>query len=163
MLQLGQKLEQARLSAKLNPTAAAKKLQIPRSTYQYWEKEGPPLNEIPGIIKAFSLPDNYFFVNDAELLRKKVLPLGDLEITLQDHFNLLQKFNDKVDSYAATMQRIIEAKLLEPTNLPATTSAPEKTQEEMDLDAAKGMVGTSPIVLKAGGNYEAGKKGAKKK
>lgn len=66
MLHLSEKLYRARVSAKLNMTEAAQKIGIKRSTYQYWEKEGPPLEKFSLITKAFNLPDNYFFVNNAE-------------------------------------------------------------------------------------------------
>lgn len=112
MLHLGQKLEQARLSAGLNLTEAAKKLGKKRSTYQYWEKEGPPINEIPVIVTTFNLPENYFFGNDP-LMFSKELPLGDLRVTLKDHFDLLNKQILKAEEDKAYFKEILKSSLVD--------------------------------------------------
>lgn len=161
MLQLAAKLEQARVSANLSVTEAAKKVGKKRSTYQYWEEKGPPIDEIPVITKAFGLPDNYFFVNDPEQFANNPVPLGDLRVTLKDHFELMQAKDALYREYTSVMKRIIEAKLLEPNNSSSKEEQTAKTDEQLDEEAFDS--GTSPIVDAAGGNYRVKKRKRAKK
>lgn len=65
-MQLVEKIKQARLSAGLTQGQLAKIIGISRSTYQYWEQETPSFENLKLIEKALELPNDYFFVKDAE-------------------------------------------------------------------------------------------------
>lgn len=157
MLQLAEKLQLARLSAGLNISEAAKKIGAKRSTYQYWEDKGPPLDEIPVITEALNLPDNYFFSNDPKLFEAKKLPVGDLAITLKDHFELLKDKDRLREShevtlkeYASIMRRIIEARLL-PGNISSVEAETPSQAVGEEQDEHSGLL----LSQKLGGKSEA--------
>lgn len=64
MLQIHEKIEQARISAGLSQEEMAEKLGIKRSTYQYWEQQTPSLAKIKKVAKVLNLSDDYFFGAD---------------------------------------------------------------------------------------------------
>lgn len=66
MLQIHEKIEQARVSANLTQDEMAEKLGVKRSTYQYWEKKTPSLDKIQKVAEALHLPNDYFFGNGDE-------------------------------------------------------------------------------------------------
>lgn len=72
MLQISEKLKQARLSAKLSQDELAKKLGIKRSTYQYWEENPPSLAKLQKVIKVLNLPQDYFFPSEDKTLEQLV-------------------------------------------------------------------------------------------
>lgn len=60
MLQIHEKIEQARVSAGLTQLEMAEKLGIKRSTYQYWEQKTPKMENILAVAKVLGLPKEYF-------------------------------------------------------------------------------------------------------
>lgn len=60
MLQIHQKIEQARVSAGLSQEEMAEKLGIKRSTYQYWEKKTPKIESVRAVARVLGLPESYF-------------------------------------------------------------------------------------------------------
>jgi transcriptional regulator with XRE-family HTH domain len=61
MLQIHQKIEQARISAGLTQDEMAEKLGIKRTTYQYWEQKTPSIDKIKEVARVLNLPPDYFF------------------------------------------------------------------------------------------------------
>jgi transcriptional regulator with XRE-family HTH domain len=61
MLQIHQKIEQARISAGLTQDEMAEKLGIKRTTYQYWEQVTPSIDKINRVAEVLKLPNDYFF------------------------------------------------------------------------------------------------------
>lgn len=74
MMQIHEKIKQARLSARLTQQEIADKIGIKRSTYQYWEQETPSMENIKQVQIALKLPDDYFFVNSDEGTGKEETP-----------------------------------------------------------------------------------------
>lgn len=109
-MQIHEKIKQARISANLTEEELAKKIGVKRSTYQYWEKNTPAIGKIKRVAKALNLDEDYFLSkNDenigktsenilkepaAEYRKKKTLPPGAKEITLDDYIAVL--VNDKL-------------------------------------------------------------------
>lgn len=83
------------------------------------------------------------------------LPMGDLKITLKDHFDLLKE-------HASIMKRIVEAKLLEPTGSHAPPASTEETPLEQAQRKYAGMIGDAPSISKKAENRQLKKKGEKK-
>lgn len=73
---------------------------------------------------------------------KAILPIGDLRVTLKDHFDLMREHTDFVKDHASLMQRLVEARLLKsgkvssgagrktPRNLPGAPGARKSRFEE---------------------------------
>lgn len=70
MLQIHEKIKQARLSAGLTEGELAEKIGIKRSTYQYWETSTPGVDNIKRVAKALGKNQDYFFVNDEDFVSK---------------------------------------------------------------------------------------------
>jgi HTH-type transcriptional regulator, cell division transcriptional repressor len=66
MLQIHEKIEQARVSAGLTQDEMAEKLNVKRSTYQYWEQKTPSIDKIKAVARALNLSDDYFFGSSDE-------------------------------------------------------------------------------------------------
>jgi len=69
MLQIHQKIAQARIAAGYTQDQFAEILGIKRSTYQYWEEKTPGVDKIAKIAKALKLPLEHFL--NAESTSKK--------------------------------------------------------------------------------------------
>lgn len=67
MLQIHQKIEQARLAAGLTQEEMAEKIGIKRSTYQYWEEKDPSIDKVKKVARALNLSDDYFFGKEEQL------------------------------------------------------------------------------------------------
>lgn len=66
MIQIHERIKQERLSAHLTEDEMASRLKINRSTYQYWEKKDPKIDNIKKVAKALGKPDDYFFIKHDE-------------------------------------------------------------------------------------------------
>lgn len=78
MLQIHEKIEQARVSAGLTQDQMAEKLGIKRSTYQYWEKKTPGIDKIKQVAKVLSLPNDYFLGrSDENFVSRGIAELGN--------------------------------------------------------------------------------------
>lgn len=64
MLQIHEKIKQARIAADLTEAELAKKVGVKRSTYQYWEVVTPSVAKIKSVAKALGKDEDYFFTND---------------------------------------------------------------------------------------------------
>lgn len=53
-------------------------------------------------------------VPDGWHLENVPLPLGGLKVTLKDHFDLMKEHTEYVKKHASIMERLVEARLLEP-------------------------------------------------
>jgi transcriptional regulator with XRE-family HTH domain len=71
MLQIHKKIELARKAAGLSQEQLADKLEISRSTYQYWEQKTPSIDKIEGVAEALGLQKDYFFVTPDEYFIKQ--------------------------------------------------------------------------------------------
>ncbi len=76
MLQIHEKIEIERNRAGLSQDEIAAKLEIKRSTYQYWEKVTPGIEKIKRVAKVLGLPEDYFFVTPDEIF---IPPLNELK------------------------------------------------------------------------------------
>ena len=68
-MQIHQRIKKERLKQKLSEEEVANRLEIKRSTYQYWETTTPSIEKIKAVAKALGFEENYFFVtteNDDE-------------------------------------------------------------------------------------------------
>jgi transcriptional regulator with XRE-family HTH domain len=82
MLQIHEKIEQARISAGLSQEDMAEKLGIGRSTYQYWEKKTPSIDKILKVAKALNLPEDYFFgENDENIISDSEISYSQKRLT----------------------------------------------------------------------------------
>lgn len=68
MLQIHERIKNERVRAGLSEEDMAKRLNIPRSTYQYWEENTPKIEKVLAVAKALNLPEDYFFVATDESL-----------------------------------------------------------------------------------------------
>lgn len=97
MLQIHKLIKQARLSAGLSEEEMAEKIGVGRTTYQYWEKKTPSLDNLQKVINALELPNDYFFVNrdeEVSTIRTKggnKLKAGNIEITLQEYLDSIKE------------------------------------------------------------------------
>lgn len=62
MMQIHKKIEWARKKAGLTQDQLAKKLEIGRSTYQYWEESDPSIEKTKSVARALGLQEDFFFV-----------------------------------------------------------------------------------------------------
>ena len=70
MLQIHEKIEQARISAGFTQEQMANKLDISRTTYIYWERKTPSIDKIKKVAEVLDLPVEYFLdenFNNVEL------------------------------------------------------------------------------------------------
>lgn len=67
-MQIHEKIEKERVKAGLTQEEMAEKLNIKRSTYQYWERKTPGIDKIKLVARALNLPYDYFFVTEDEKL-----------------------------------------------------------------------------------------------
>lgn len=61
MLQIHEQIKNERLKRRLTEDEVAGKLNITRTTYQYWEKKTPSVDKVKRVAKALGLPEDYFF------------------------------------------------------------------------------------------------------
>lgn len=66
MLQIHERIRQARVSAGLKPEELAKKIGVPRTTYLYWEDKTPSLKRIKQVEKALNLPEGYLLGENSD-------------------------------------------------------------------------------------------------
>lgn len=64
MLQIHERIKKAREDAGLTQDELAGRLNIKRSTYQYWEEKTPGIEKVKAVAKALGLAEDYFFVID---------------------------------------------------------------------------------------------------
>lgn len=62
MMQIYERIKKAREDAGLTPGALAGKLNIPRTTYLYWEESTPSPEKVMDVARALGLPEYYFFI-----------------------------------------------------------------------------------------------------
>lgn len=72
MLQIHEKIKLARESARLSQDEMAEKLQMKRSTYQYWEEKDPSVLKIARVAEALGLDKGVFFVQNDEDFYKAI-------------------------------------------------------------------------------------------
>lgn len=65
-MQIHERIKNERIKAGLTEEEMAEKLQINRSTYQYWEKKTPSIDKIESVSIALGLSKDYFFINTDE-------------------------------------------------------------------------------------------------
>lgn len=65
-MHIHERIRQERLSAHLTEDEMASKLKIKRSTYQYWEKKDPKIENIKKVAQVLGKPDDYFFIKHDE-------------------------------------------------------------------------------------------------
>lgn len=74
MFQIHELIKNERVKAGLSEEEMARKLGIPRSTYQYWEENTPKIDKIKAVAVALNLPEDYFFVSDDEKVVAMQIP-----------------------------------------------------------------------------------------
>lgn len=74
MRQIHERIKDERIKAGLSEDEMAEKLQIKRSTYQYWEKTTPSVEKIKEVSKVLGLPEVYFFINPDENVPRESIP-----------------------------------------------------------------------------------------
>jgi transcriptional regulator with XRE-family HTH domain len=78
MLQVHEKIRQARVSAGLSVEELAEKIGVKRTTYQYWEEVTPSLAKIRKVAKALGIPAETFIgVPMHEELNQTIQNLND--------------------------------------------------------------------------------------
>lgn len=65
-MQIHELIKAERLKAGLTEDQIAEKLEIPRATYQNWEKKPPSVEKIRAVAKVLNLSKDYFFINSDE-------------------------------------------------------------------------------------------------
>lgn len=136
MLQINQKIEQARLSANLSQEEMAEKLGIKRSTYQYWEKKTPSVDKVKLVAKVLGLDDDYFFGTSDEILVDRDEPAkaqrsdrisNEVLVSMaQSNRELVQSNKKLVDAHYDLVQMLKAA----------TANAPSGRQRDTDLRLA---------------------------
>lgn len=111
-MHIHERIKIEREKAGLKPGQLAKKLEIPRTTYLYWESKTPDIEKIKAVAKALGLPDNYFF----DKKDKKTDEIIDTpNMTTEKNINskyiaLLEKSLDEKEqdlkTYRSTLQKI---------------------------------------------------------
>lgn len=88
MLQIHQKIKQARLSAGLTEAELAEKIGVKRSTYQYWETKTPAVENIKRVSRALGKHDDYFFGSDESFVSEPEPTYNSREVQDKTIFNL---------------------------------------------------------------------------
>lgn len=129
MLQIHQKIKQARLSAGLTEAELAEKIGVKRSTYQYWETKTPAVENIKRVSRALGKHDDYFFgsdesfvsepeptYNSREVQDKTIFNLSEANIILAKAvFNLSEKVNSGAPSGVSSVLPVRETVSADPT------------------------------------------------
>jgi transcriptional regulator with XRE-family HTH domain len=122
MLKIHQRIKNERVAAGLTEDEMAEKLNIGRSTYQYWEKKDPSIDKIKLVAKALGKDEDYFFikndenhinlpipqVNEDPAVYNKELPVGDLGVTLKDYVTLLIETKNKAEEREQRLLALLE-------------------------------------------------------
>jgi transcriptional regulator with XRE-family HTH domain len=81
MMQIHERIKAERLKQKLSEEEVAGRLDIPRSTYQYWETKTPHVDKIKAVAKALGHEENFFFVTPDEYFLKEAEPVDENIVT----------------------------------------------------------------------------------
>jgi transcriptional regulator with XRE-family HTH domain len=76
-MQIHERIKAERIKKGLSEDDIAGKLDIPRSTYQYWETKTPSVEKIKAVAVALGLAENYFFINDEKISDKNDEIIGN--------------------------------------------------------------------------------------
>jgi transcriptional regulator with XRE-family HTH domain len=77
MPEIHELIKNERIKAGLSEEDMAKRLKIPRSTYQYWEENTPKIDKIKAVAKALGYKEDYFFgKNDDNFVPDAILSQG---------------------------------------------------------------------------------------
>jgi transcriptional regulator with XRE-family HTH domain len=134
MLQIHQKIEQARVSAGLTQDEMAERLGIKRTTYQYWEQKTPSIDKIKEVARVLNLPPDYFFgANDEKE------PMAEHEVDYESRRTLERTLEnlseDKIRS-TAIIERLVTMLERQFSSQKIPTTA-EGTQETGNTTALK--------------------------
>ena len=136
-MQIHELIKTERLKAGLTEDQIAEKLEIPRATYQNWEKKPPSVEKIRAVARVLNLSKDYFFINSdeetgendetpsivqeppAQYERSPVVKKGDfLQALIEEKDKAIRKaeeFAEKMESHYEDM-KVEKAELIKTLN-----------------------------------------------
>lgn len=114
---LGLRITEARKARKISAAEIAQLIQteefpLDENNIYKWEKGSIPSHPViyQNLLNWLNQAD--LGKNKPEL--SKIIPLGNLQVTLKDHFDLMKEHTEYVKKHASIMERLVEARLLKP-------------------------------------------------
>lgn len=113
MLQIHEKIVQARVSLGLTQEEVADKLGVPRTTYKGWEIKTPSIDKVKRIAEALGLPIDYFFAQNGEKTANDIDPkyvrtIEDLNEMYKKEIARLQTELNEIKEIKAVVSEIKE-------------------------------------------------------
>lgn len=102
-MQIHERIKNERIKANLSEEDMAAKLEIPRATYQYWEKKTPSIDKIKAVARVLNKPDDYFFITYDEKIKTDQI-ISVVSEPSEEYKKNDSKINEKEALYDALLE-----------------------------------------------------------